>query len=638
MPRLTLFIGKGGVGKTTLASSYAAREARRHPRERVLLVSTDPAHSLADVFQTRLGKVAKRIGTKAQLFAWQIDAEGEFRKFLNDKRESLLELVEAGTLFTRAEIEPLLDTTLPGMAELGALLTLRDLVRSDEWDEIVVDTAPVGHTLRLFALPGHFNDFLRFLDLAGNRDRWLTQRFGSKRQTPTDDLLQELTAASEAMQAVISGENTRVYLVTSPETFSLKQAVRSVEVLTELTAELPLEAVIINRAVRDRKTCMHCHARAELTQEAQRFLRREFAELPQLISEDPGFPILGGDALARHGETVFGKTRYKLTGKARIAVPPRCKEEEWPQFPQRLSFTLGKGGVGKTTVSASLAYLARHRTKTPVTVCSTDPAPSLDEVFQMDVGDEPVSVLGDRNLHAIELDSVEEFRAWAERMQEKIGGAMSKQAGRIHVDVSFDRQVFMALLDIVPPGVDEIFAIFKILDLTADAKQRVVIDMAPTGHALELLRMPERMAVWARLLLKTLAAHRTLALAQDAAVEIATVGQRVRKLIATMQDRRQSCAVAVMLPEPLPDRQTQRLLEQLESLSIHVSAVMVNRVLMSDDRCGRCANAQRWQRKVLDRLKRSRPGIPVYLLAEQLHEVAGKAALAKFTEKVWRMA
>jgi arsenite-transporting ATPase len=638
VPRLRFFIGKGGVGKTTLASSYAVRHARKHARERVLLVSTDPAHSLADIFQTRLGKRAKRIGVKAQLFAWQIDAEGEFRGFLDDKRESLLELVEAGTLFTRAEIEPLLDTTLPGMSELGALLTLKDLVQSDEWDEIVVDTAPVGHTLRLFSLPEHFNDFLRFLDLAGDRDRWLTQRFGSKRQAPTEELLQELTAASEEMQAVISGENARVYLVTSPETFSLQQAVRSVDALAELTAELPLEAVIINRAVRNGMSCGHCAARAKQTHEAERFLEGAFAKLPRLISEDPGHPILGADALARHGETVFGKARYKLPSKNRSATVKAYKEEDWPQFPQRLSFTVGKGGVGKTTVSASLAYLARQRAKSPVTVCSTDPAPSLDEVFQTEVGDTPVSVLRDGGLHAIEIDSVTEFREWAERIQKKIGGAMSAQSGKIHVDVSFDRQVFMALLDIVPPGVDEIFAIFKILDLTADAKQRVVIDMAPTGHALELLRMPERMAVWARLLLKTLAAHRTLALAQDAAVEIATVGQRVRKLIATMQDRRQSCAVAVMLAEPLPDRQTQRLLEQLEALKIHVSAVMVNRVLLDEDGCGRCASAQRWQRKVLDRLRRSRAKLPVYLLAEQPQEVAGKAALAEFTARLWRMA
>ena len=78
------------------------------------------------------------------------------------------------------------------------------------------------------------------------------------------------------------------------------------------------------------------------------------------------------------------------------------------------------------------------------------------------------------------------------------------------------REVFSALLDIVPPGVDEIFAIFKILDLAAE-DTTIVIDMAPTGHALELLRTPERLVVWTRLLLKSLSAHRTLPLAQELA-------------------------------------------------------------------------------------------------------------------------
>ena len=86
-----------------------------------------------------------------------------------------------------------------------------------------------------------------------------------------------------------------------------------------------------------------------------------------------------------------------------------------------------------------------------------------------------------------------------------------------------------ALLDVVPPGVDEIFAIFRILDLLQGGG-RVVIDMAPTGHALELLRTPARLLAWARLLLKTLAAHRSLPFAQDAAVEVATLSQNVREL------------------------------------------------------------------------------------------------------------
>src|SRR5437016_8764234 len=134
-------------------------------------------------------------------------------------------------------------------------------------------------------------------------------------------------------------------------------------------------------------------------------------------------------------------------------------------------------------------------------------------------------------------------------MQEKIGRALSSENEGVHVDFSFDRQIFTALLNIVPPGVDEIFAIFKILELAAGKGATVVIDMAPTGHALELLRMPERMLLWSRLLLKSLAAHRTLPLAQDAAVEIASVGQQVRELTKVLQDDVRSRVMVVTLPE-----------------------------------------------------------------------------------------
>ena len=110
------------------------------------------------------------------------------------------------------------------------------------------------------------------------------------------------------------------------------------------------------------------------------------------------------------------------------------------------------------------------------------------------------------------------------------------ESGGLHVDLTFEKEVFAALMEVVPPGVDEVFAIFRILDLLEAKPGSVFIDMAPTGHALELLRMPERILLWSRLLLKSLAAHRTLALAQDVAVELAGLGQRVRKLLELMRD------------------------------------------------------------------------------------------------------
>src|SRR5437763_1428519 len=155
---LTLFVGKGGVGKTTVSAAYAVWRARQKSGNRVLLLSTDPAHSLADVFAARIpGKpFPLAVGSGRRITVHQVNAERQFSAFLDQYREPLVRLIESGTIFTAEELEPLLDSTLPGMAEIAALLAIHDALTSRTWDEIVVDTAPFGHTLRLFGMPEAF--------------------------------------------------------------------------------------------------------------------------------------------------------------------------------------------------------------------------------------------------------------------------------------------------------------------------------------------------------------------------------------------------------------------------------------------------------------------------------------------------
>jgi arsenite-transporting ATPase len=328
-------------------------------------------------------------------------------------------------------------------------------------------------------------------------------------------------------------------------------------------------------------------------------------------------------------------------------VPPRklpaMKLATWPTADAPLLFTMGKGGVGKTTVSASLGFHQREeQPRVSVTVCSTDPAPSLDDIFAANITAKPKAVLGDKKFFAMEMDSVAEFRHWADRMREKIDSALTSQTGGgVHVDLSFDRKIFSSLLEIVPPGVDEIFAIFKILDLLeAGGKQHsVIIDMAPTGHALELLLMPERMLMWSRLLLKSLAPHRTLPIAQDVAVQIATLGQRVREVAEMLKNGSRVNAFAVMLAEPLPDRETGRLMASLKEMRIGVSGLFVNRVLMNGAAgCRRCGRSQSLQAATLAGLKMKYPRQMIYLLPEYKHEIAGEKALQGFTGKLWQLA
>lgn len=643
--KLTFVVGKGGVGKTTVSCGLALHLAARHPRQSILLMSTDPAHSLADMLELRATTGQQRVrGVRGRLSLWQIDSEREFGRFLEQNREGVLRIVEGGTFFSKEEIAPLLDTTLPGMAEVAGLLAIEQMLSGGEHDHIVVDTAPFGHTLRLFELPGHFQKFLDFLDVASSRDALLAQRFGGRVKEPAYGFLGRWQATVDQMKEAFSSRNAEILLVTTPETFSLNEAARCMDSLRATAKDMRVGTVVLNRVVAGSGPCGHCRQRERMAKKAGVFLKRHFPRLRRLVGPDPGNPLLGRELLRRFGDAVFGRSRVRLEAKApggrtKTAGGPALERAEWPTMKTRLGFTAGKGGVGKTTTTAALAFKTRGLSRdVHVMVCSTDPAPSLDDVFQTEIGDRPISVLGDSGLSAMEMDSVSEFRHWAARMSEKLDAATSMESGGLRVDLTFEKQAFAALMDVVPPGVDEMLAIFRIVDLLESSAGTVLIDMAPTGHALELLRLPERMLKWSRLLLKSLAAHRTLSLAQDVAVELATLGQRVRKLLETLRDPRHARAWVVMLAEPVPDRQTRRLLSALEELGMTVDSVFVNRVLVSVEHgCRRCSRAREWQMATLRRLAQDYGKHRTYVLPEFPAEIAGAAALKRFTGELWQM-
>ena len=678
MPSLDFFIGKGGVGKTTISAAYAVTCAAG--RGRVLLLSTDPAHSLFDVFGLRSARERQRVkvGARKTLEVWQLDAAREFDDFMREYRDAVLDVIAAGTIFSREEVAPLLDTTIPGMAEVSALLVLADLLDSREYDHIVVDTAPMGHTLRLFELPDAFLRVLRFLQIAASRDQVLAQRFAHT-TVAGPAFLDEWAKRAEAIRSAIfhpskrkpgllgalGGDGNRLWLVTTPEDFALNESVRAKRALAESSPPLRVDEIVLNRAMMEPGKCPRCAVSSKRTRAARSFLRRHFAGTEEWIAEDVGAPVSGAEALLAFGQHVFGGKRLQLSNATPKVSAIGFKRVKWPMLETPLSLTIGKGGVGKTTISAALSYAARQNDpETPLTICSTDPAPSLDDVFRQSVGDRAQPVLRDAGFHAMEIDAAAAFRRWTSKLKDKLADAFSGTSGSVHIDLTFEREVITALLDMVPPGMDELVATFRILDLLGQKDQRrgrrgeeiarqrrVVIDMAPTGHALELLRMPERIQLWTRLILRALAPHRGLALAQEAAVEIATIGQQVRELAQTLHDEKRSRVYVVMLAEPLPDRETGRLIKDLKALDVKLGPILVNRVLMTEPspakparaghsqrstRCEWCERAARFQFATLARLKHEGFGT-LLAVAEQPAAVAGAAKLKKLTRELWRI-
>ena len=645
MSSLTFFVGKGGVGKTTVSAAYAVWCAARHARRPVLLMSTDPAHSLADVFELRLGPRPQPVllPGSARLTVWQVDAERQFRRFLNKYRDAIVSLLESGTIFSRQEIEPLLDTTIPGMAEMSALLAIHEILAGGQYDQLVVDTAPIGHTLRLFEMPEYFARFLDLLELAGSRDQVLAQHFGGA-AIARNPFIAEWRSMVAAVQEALHHPESRIVMVTTPETFALNESLRTAKAMADAPDPLRVTDLVINRAVRRQTQCPICKQRAAQTRTALQFVKRNFPRLPFHVAEDHGGPVMGARQLLPFGVHAFaGKPLRVAATPPVIARAVELAPAEWPSLRTRVTWTTGKGGVGKTTISAALAvHQRRLQPSQPLTICSTDPAPSLDDVFQADVGNRPISVLGDRKLRAAELDSAAEFRLWAGEMKSKIDAAFHSDVHGLHVDLSFERRILTALLDMVPPGVDEIAAIFRVLDLAGE-KQTLIVDMAPTGHALELLRMPGRILLWSRLLLKMLAPHRSMAVARDVAVQIATLSHRVRELAAMLKDARSSQVVPVMLAEPLPDRETLRLLSSLQDLGVSTTELFVNRVLLVQnqtgdrERCRRCRAARQWQLATLAALRRRHRGKKIYVVRNRAREIAGAKALKSFIGELWQI-
>src|SRR5206468_1034980 len=146
--------------------------------------------------------------------------------------------------------------------EVSALVAIDELLSSNDYDAIVVDTAPIGHTLRMFEMPRHFERFLEFLDLAGSRDRWLARRFGEKQSGPIKKtIVEQWQQMVRNVRSALTSERAALFLVTSPEEFSLNEALRSAEALAGSVPELRISAVILNRAVTGTTKCSRCDHR-----------------------------------------------------------------------------------------------------------------------------------------------------------------------------------------------------------------------------------------------------------------------------------------------------------------------------------------------------------------------------------------
>jgi arsenite-transporting ATPase len=249
----------------------------------------------------------------------------------------------------------------------------------------------------------------------------------------------------------------------------------------------------------------------------------------------------------------------------------------------RLLFFGGKGGVGKTTCSAAVALaLAKRRKGLRILLLSTDPAHSLADVLRVPLGDDERPVPGAPGLSARELDAGGAFARWRERHGGDVGravGAFAEGAGAED------------LLDLTPPGLDELVAVSSLLDAVfggdgedgEPARDLVIVDTAPTGHALRLLEMPALALSWDHFLLSLLLKYREVVGLGDLAAGLVELSRSLKRLEGLLRDPERARFVVVTRAAELPRRETERLLGSLRRLGIAVPAVIVNALVPEEE-------------------------------------------------------
>jgi len=614
-PRFVFYGGKGGVGKTTCAAARAAADARGGAR--VLAVSTDPAHSLGDALGVRLTSTPRLI--RPRLHAVELDAPRAFARWLTDHRQALGDIVEHGTWLDRDDVEALLGLSIPGIDELMGLLEIGRLssARPDArlkgraaYDLIVIDTAPTGHTLRLLAAPDTVAAVAGVFEAMQREHRLIREQLARVGRPEAADRLIDVLAeqARETGALLRDPARSSFHWILLPESLSLAESEDALAALDR--ADIAVAEVIVNRVTPDGPACPICDRRRaaerQVLGEIPRYLgrKRPIRIVPAALREPRGMA-----ALARIGKELRAdlahlkmRPRYSSRGSAYSSRGPGTSPETIDAFRGgRLLLFGGKGGVGKTTCAAAAALaLAGADPARRVLLLSTDPAHSLGDVFGVAVGDRPRAMPGaPANLRVRELDAPAALAARRGDLEAALNEIIAAfgAEGRASAGAS-------GLMDLAPPGIDELLGVLGVVEAEKNY-DLIILDTAPTGHALRLLEMPDAAREWVQMLMRVLLKYRALVRPGQLAAELLELSRSIHRLQTLLHDRHAARFIVVTRAAEMPRLETERLIARVRRLKLAAPAVVINAATLAPRSCPRCRATASAERLAISALTRA---------------------------------
>ena len=518
-PRFLFFTGKGGVGKTLVACATALELAARG--RRVLLVSTDPASNIGQVFDTKVGNTITEIPAVPGLAALEIDpeqaAEAYRERIIAPVRGLLPDIELAGIT---ESLSGSCTTEIASFDEFTNLLT--DTAAYGRYDTIIFDTAPTGHTIRLLQLPGSWTDFLS------------TGKGDASCLGPMSGLEKHREVYANAVKELTDSTRTRLVLVSRAQASSLVEIDRTFVELTEIGMSSGYVVIngVLPTAAGDEPLATAVRSREGAAIAA---IPPSIAALPRDVLELKTGNMVGVDAIRGLFDTARAATTPDGSAVDWIAdAPLAALVDELEKDGHGLILCMGKGGVGKTTIAAAIAVALAHRGH-DVHLTTTDPAAHLTDTLHGSVPGLTVS----------RIDPAEATRQYRDHVIATKGK-----------DLDDNGRAALAE-DLLSPCTEEV-AVFQQFSRAVHESRRqfVVIDTAPTGHTLLLLDA-------------TGSYHREIARQIGDTMAFTTPLMRLR-------DPEQTRVVLVTLAETTPVLEAEGLQEDLHRAGIHPWAWVVN--------------------------------------------------------------
>jgi arsenite-transporting ATPase len=567
------FSGKGGVGKTSMACATAVHHA--DAGHRTLIVTTDPASNLADVFEQPIGHKITPIETPGlspaegvpNLWAMEINPD----KATEEYKDRALAPIRA--LFP-PEVVQVMEEQLSGpcTAEVAAFDRFVDFLDvGDEgrpFEVVIFDTAPTGHTLRLLELPVDWS-------------RHIEEAAGGSGQTclgPVATIQESKAKYDRAVALMRDSARTTFVFVLQPEATPIKETQRAVAELSKLgieTHRLIVNGIIPQEEGRNAFLAERIQMQARYLAQIERELPLPARRMPLLDEEIKGIGRLryvagllyGGEQVASGGwrgahlipdeevRRCLPSSRWRELARPNEVVPRLVPANG----PGRTLFFAGKGGVGKTALSCVTAvWLARQGYRT--LLLTTDPAAHIGDVLGRPVADDVEPVAGIENLWAAKIAPQVAAEAYKARILDQ-----ARQQGRPPESLQAMAE------ELNSPCTEEMAAFDRFIDYASlDRYDVLVFDTAPTGHTLRLLELP---VDWSQQLEVKLYASAELSQAD------ASAKARFGQVIDMMRDPQQSTFVFVMYPESTPIVEAWRAVEELRTVGIEPGLVVANQVL-----------------------------------------------------------